>query len=299
MFIANANKRLCLLLGIVCSLLLSPSLVFASDISEEYTKIPAKIDGMIYNLDAKIYRPSDDGVYPLIVLNHGRSTKAEERKKAELVDYYKIQAETLAKKGFVVVLAVRRGYGLSEGPDAEYSKAATIYKTGLEGTKDVVETVRFMQQKSYVDSKHTIIMGQSCGGLIAVASATKNIPGLAGVVNFAGGLRHPDTVNPDIWTVYDEQYLISTYSAYGRDAKVPMIWLYTENDSYFPPAISKRMFDSFVEAGGKAEFYLLPAFRKDGHTFFPSSATIPIWLPLFEKFLDTLNIPYIHDAAGE
>ena len=265
---------------------------FAADIIRDYTVIPATIDGHIYNLESMVYRPADEGIYPLIILNHGRSSKPEERKGANLVNYYKTQAETLAQKGFVVALVIRRGYGKSEGPDAEYSKPSTIFQAGVEGTKDVAEAVKFMQTKPYVDSKHTLVIGQSCGGLVAVASATKDIPGLIGVVNFAGGLRHEDAVNPNSWTSSDELYLNYTYSEYGKKAKVPMIWIYTENDSYFPPTLSPKMFEAFISGGGRGKFYLLPAFRTDGHTFFPNSSTIPTWMPPFEEFLNQLHLSY-------
>jgi len=275
----------------ICTLFVYSPITQATDIIQEHIKIPIKVDDTIYNLDAMIYRPGDDGIYPLLVINHGRSTKPEERKLPTLVNYYKSQAETLANKNFAVVVALRRGYGNSDGDDAEHSIAATISKAGLEGAKDVAGIVSFMQTQPYVDKNHVILMGQSCGGLVSVATATKNIPGLIGVVNFAGGLRHPSTADPSIWTTADEKYLLETYHAYGQKAKVPMIWIYTENDHFFPANLSPKMYAAFINGGGSAKFYLLPAFAKDGHTFFPSKSTIPTWMPIFDEFLKTLDIP--------
>lgn len=274
-------------------LLIYSPFTYASEIAQEYIKIPAKIDGSIYNLEAMLYKPSDDGVYPLILINHGRSSESEKRKSPDLVKSYKRQAENLAQKGFTVVVAVRRGYGNSEGSDSEYSTASTIYQAGLEGAKDVVAVITFMQNQPYVDKQHVILIGQSCGGLVTVASTTKNIPGLVGAVNFAGGLRHTDNRTGG-WSLGDESYLINTYTSYGRMSKVPMIWIYTENDSYFPSTLSPRMFEAFIKGGGTAKFYLLPPYGKDGHTFFPSKSNIPTWMPLFDDFLDKLSIPYNH-----
>jgi len=44
-----------------------------------------------------------------------------------------------------------------------------------------------------------------------------------------------------------------------------MLWIYNENDTFFGPALCKRMHDAFTEAGGKAKYHLLPAFGSDGH----------------------------------
>jgi len=292
MFLKKTCRPLCTFLVVTFLLFAYSSLGYAAEIVKEYTIIPANIDGQGDKLEAMIYRPDADGVYPLIVLNHGRSSDAEKRKDPNLVYFYKTQAETLAQKGFVVVLAVRRGYGKSEGADAEYSTSSTIYQAGLAGTKDVAEVVKFMQGKPYVDSTHTILLGQSCGGLVSVACTTKDIPGLVGVVNFDGGLRHTDRTNPDSWSSDDVSYLLDTYTSYGKKAKVPTIWIYSATDQYFPADLSPKMFAAFIKGGGTGEFFLLPDSRQKGHDFFPLNSTISTWMPILEQFLDKLQIPH-------
>ena len=42
-----------------------------------------------------------------------------------------------------------------------------------------------------------------------------------------------------------------------------MLWIYTENDSYFPPSLSRRLADAFRAAGGTVDYRLLPAFGAD------------------------------------
>ena len=65
-----------------------------------------------------------------------------------------------------------------------------------------------------------------------------------------------------------------------------MLWIYIENDTFFGPALSKRMHEAFTGAGGKAEYHLVPPFGNDGHFFIDSPHAIPIWSPLVTKFLD-------------
>jgi hypothetical protein len=41
---------------------------------------------------------------------------------------------------------------------------------------------------------------------------------------------------------------------FGKTARTPMLWIYTENDSYFAPSIARAMYHSFTAAGGVADF---------------------------------------------
>ena len=66
-----------------------------------------------------------------------------------------------------------------------------------------------------------------------------------------------------------------------------MLWIYTRNDSYFGPNLSKRMADAFQAAGGNVEYHLLPDFGADGHFFIDSADAIPIWAPIVSRFLNS------------
>ena len=71
----------------------------------------------------------------------------------------------------------------------------------------------------------------------------------------------------------------------GRTASTPMLWVYTDNDSYFAPHIACAMYDAYTAAGGKAEFHALPAFGSDGHQTFFSIGGSAVWGPLMERYL--------------
>jgi homoserine acetyltransferase len=80
--------------------------------------------------------------------------------------------------------------------------------------------------------------------------------------------------------------LVEVTGEFGRTSRVPMLWIYIENDTFFGPTLSKRMHEAFTAAGGKAEYHLMPPFGNDGHFFIGSPDAIPIWSPLVAKFLD-------------
>jgi hypothetical protein len=64
-----------------------------------------------------------------------------------------------------------------------------------------------------------------------------------------------------------------------------MLWIYTENDSFFAPSISQAMHARYIAAGGVAEFHLLPSWGKDGHSFLTGRGSAKLWGPLVERFL--------------
>ena len=51
----------------------------------------------------------------------------------------------------------------------------------------------------------------------------------------------------------------------------------------------RAMYDTYVAAGGRGEYILLPAFGQDGHRIFHAAAARTLWLPALEKFLAPLT----------
>ena len=73
------------------------------------------------------------------------------------------------------------------------------------------------------------------------------------------------------------------YAGYGKTAKVPTLWLYSENDRYWGKRLPRQWFDAFVAAGGQGTFVQLPPYAKDGHASFTGNRAA--WTPAFEEFL--------------
>ena len=80
--------------------------------------------------------------------------------------------------------------------------------------------------------------------------------------------------------------LVEETAEFGRASRIPMLWIYSENDTYFGPELAKRMHEAFTAAGGRAEYHMLPPFGNDGHFLIDSLDGIPLWAPLVSKFLD-------------
>jgi predicted acyl esterase len=75
---------------------------------DEDVRIP--VNNGNYTIAARILRPDGDGPYGAVVLNHGAAVSAEERR-TESPELLIHTAAYFARRGYVVVLPLRRGFG--------------------------------------------------------------------------------------------------------------------------------------------------------------------------------------------
>jgi pimeloyl-ACP methyl ester carboxylesterase len=59
--------------------------------------------------------------------------------------------------------------------------------------------------------------------------------------------------------------LVEDAGIFGRTARVPALWIYSENDHYIPAALGRRMFEACVASGAPARLQMLPPFGVEGH----------------------------------
>lgn len=136
------------------------------------------------------------------------------------------------KMGFAVIIPMRRGYGHSEGSYAEEEgecDRARYYEAGMASALDLLATVRFMQAQPCIKAHHIILAGHSSGGFASLALASLGFDGLAGVINFSGGRG----AKAD--QICDPEALLEAFARFGRTCRVPTLWIYSENDTYFSP----------------------------------------------------------------
>ena len=73
------------------------------------------------------------------------------------------------------------------------------------------------------------------------------------------------------------------FAGYGKTARIPTLWIYTENDRYFAPRHARSWYDAFRAQGGNGELVLLPPHGEDGHLLFARGFSV--WKPIVERFL--------------
>jgi dienelactone hydrolase len=118
-----------------------------------------------------------------------------------------------------------------------------------------------------------------------MALGTRELPGVRGLINFAGGLR--DDSNNCGW----RSSLVSAFAEYGSQNKVPSLWMYGQNDSLFGPELVARMHDAFEQAGGKAQLVEYAPFKRDSHGMLASRDGEKVWLGDTMRFLEQVGMP--------
>lgn len=271
---------------------LLPLRVGAGQIIEESFNVPVRLTiagraELRQAIVVTVVRVADAGPQPFLVLHHGRARTAAGFARMGRADY-PANSRYFAERGFVVLVPTRIGYGVSGGPDVEYTGDCR-FKRYAEGVVPAVSETRqilsFAAALPYVDATRGIVVGESFGGLVAVAAASSDIPGVVAAVNISGGdggdsVRHPDEpCRPD--------QLRETFAAYGRNNRVLTLWMYSRNDREWGPAYPRQWYTAFSETGGRGSFVNLPADKNNGHFIFNRNAMA--WHPPFEAFLAQLG----------
>jgi dienelactone hydrolase len=141
-----------------------------------------------------------------------------------------------------------------------------------------------MTRERLIIANKVIVVGQSAGGWAAIALGSLNPTSVRAIITFAagrGGRADGKTENSCA-----SKKLVEAAREFGRTSRIPMLWIYSSNDTYFGPELSKQVHEAFTGAGGIAEYHLLPPFGSDGELFMDSPDAISTWAPLVNQFLD-------------
>ena len=264
-------------------------------IIEEIIEVPVSVSNSNFTNNPKfeqkitvtIWRDDVIKKAPYLLFSHGRAGTDQERGKFGRSSE-KRNSEYFVSKGFTVILPTRIGYGVSGGPDADYSGACGN-KNYLEARKVAIDqskqVLNHIFDFSYIDRTKGIVVGQSVGGFTTIGLSAENISGLKGAINFAGG-DGGDPIKSAEKPCGD--YLIKdTFAKYGASNKVPTLWLYSVNDKFWGEQLPKDWFAAFQKAGGKGQFVSLPAYKEDGHSIFRGD--LNAWKNNFEKFIKEIG----------
>jgi len=105
------------------------------------------------------------------------------------------------------------------------------------------------------------------------------------VINVSGGLRSESCA------AVTEDALVTAVRAFGVKSRVPSLWVYAKNDSFFGPDLVERMRSAFLEGGGDAKLVMLEPEGKDGHAIFSTPGGRAKWLPEMDGFFRYRKLP--------
>ncbi|HLJ86204.1 MAG TPA: CocE/NonD family hydrolase [Candidatus Angelobacter sp.] len=232
-------------------------------------------------LHAFLVRPNGAGPHPLVLINHGTPRDPAERR-TFLPQRMLPMAMEFARRGWAAVILIRRGYGDSGGPFAEDNGRCShpdYTRSAEEAVRDFHAALAFLSQRPEIDSHRVLAVGVSAGGFATVALTANPPPGLLAAISFAGGTG---SAAKDM--VCRPNLLVESFRHFGKNSRVPMLWVYSANDHYFSPFMAQRLHEAFTEAGGRAEFIVAPPFGDDGHLLFNFDG-IPVWTGYVDRFL--------------
>jgi dienelactone hydrolase len=275
-------------------LFLLPLAAQVTTIHEDETRIPWTQAGPA-GLDALLVYADLPGKRPLVVMTHGSSRDPEAHHRVTPWEFLP-QARWFARRGFVVLVVVRRGYGSSGGeqdgahtghcPQTDYAQASR------NAAQDLRTAVEYGSRLPQVDPARALAVGISTGGMATVALTADPPKNLVAAINFAGGRGSQsdhDVCNPDT--------LVAAYRDFGKHSRVPMLWIYAQNDKYFWPELAQRFDAAFRSSGGQDEFIQAPAFGDDGHMLFNHG--IAIWTPIVDAFLKAHDLVLLPEPLPE
>jgi dienelactone hydrolase len=274
------------LLGILLTgfilLLASPYVLAQPALPEEVVMI--KKPGLVtLELEVTLFKPPGSGPFPLVVINHGKAT-GDPRFQGRAT--FRSAARYFLSRGYVVALPMRQGFSKSSG--SYIGGGCNVESNGVAQAEDVAATLDYLTSQPIIDKSRILVMGQSHGGLTTMALGASAYPGVVGLVNFAGGLRQETCAG---W----ESVLARAFGSYGKRTKIPSLWFYGDNDSYWSKETWKAMHSNYLEAvsanGTTARMVAFGNFVTDAHSMFSHPQGLAIWEPELSKFLDQLALP--------
>lgn len=245
---------------------------------------------------AYVVRPVGDGPFPLVIMNHGVSLNPTDRGFFPLVEF-RDAAMWFARRGHLVVAPVGSGYGAVAHDLPELGLYGPFFSkigkctnpnfrdAGLAVALVDLWIIEYLTREKMTMPKDVIVVGQSAGGWAALALSSQNPPAVRAIITFAAGRGGRVDGKPNNNCAPEK--LVEAIGEFGRAARVPTLWIYAENDTFFGPDLSRRMHDAYTGAGGKAEYHMLPPFGSDGHFLIGSADSIPLWAPLVSRFLES------------
>ena len=230
-------------------------------------------------LETTIYKPDGEGPFPVALINHGKAagdSRFQNRYRPAIAARYFLQ------RGYAVVVPMRQGFSKSGG--SYIGGGCNVESNGRVQAEDVKAVLDYVTAQPWADKDRMVVLGQSHGGWTTLAFGPQNYPGVKALINFAGGLRQENCVG---W----ERNLAKGAAEYAKETRLPSLWFYGDNDSYFNTETYRAMFEHYIAGGGRARLVAFGNFNTDSHSLFGSGSGAPIWQPEVSKFLESAGLP--------
>lgn len=265
-----------------------------ASLREEVHSVPVAAAGA--SIVVTSFRPGGAGPFPWIVVSHGTATTAQANR---TIGRYRNPAlmREWVRRGYAVLVPVRRGYGASGGEKFgdSYGNCARpdFRRAGEGGALDLLATIEWAKAQRDLDATRFILAGQSAGGFASIYAASKRPEGLVTVLAFAPGRGGRPDGHPGEPCMPER--MAELFASIAPRIAVPVLWFYAENDEFFGPKAANLWFESFRAAGGRGELVMIPPFpERRGHGVFTAPRGTLLWTAAVASFLraQRLTLPF-------
>jgi dienelactone hydrolase len=244
---------------------------------------------------AYVLRPVGQEGRPLrlAIMNHGVAFNDKDRSLFPSLEY-RDAAYWFARRGYLVVSPIRYGATAIDVPELGlhslfFASVGNCANPDFRGPGMAIATldqwiIDYVEREGLVVPGKTVVIGQSGGGWGAIALSSINPSSVRAIITFAAGRGGRVDGKPNNNCAPDK--LVQAISDFGHTSRVPILMIYSENDTYFGPELAKRMHEAFTAAGANAEYHMLSPFGNDGHFLIDAAEGVPLWAPLVSRFLD-------------
>jgi dienelactone hydrolase len=172
-------------------------------------------------------------------------------------------------------------------------RGGSFEKAGEAGAEDLRAAILYANTLPEVDGNTVLSAGVSTGGFAQVALIADPPKGLKAAISFAGG-RGGDGHEHDC----DLDGVAGAFGVFGRRAhshgNLPMLWIYSENDHWFPPAKARRFEAAYSKSGGTEQFVLAAPDGDDGHHLY---GHVEAWSDTVQSFLKAQSLLPLGDEV--
>lgn len=200
------------------------------------------------------YKPDGRGPFPAIIHHHGTDPAKRAHPRRFRQYWY---ARHWVKRGFAVFAVTRLGFGdtglepfpeLIRGP-CETPNFETAYRALSNQSR---AALRYVRSLPHVDAEAIVLSGQSRGGSTVLAHIGLGEPGVVGGINFAGAYQFNEARGRFDECGRDVVHRLT--ERFGRQARVPVLWIFGEDDKFSPIDIAEDRFAAFATGGGEGRF---------------------------------------------